>query len=85
MILLQAQAQNILEYDDYKQIQCIGNPEILHNTKLALFCSVKTPGDIILKTFDYARYLRQQDITVISGFHSPMEQECLRHISIGRV
>ena len=84
MILLQAQAQNILEYDDYKQIQGIGNSEILHNTKLALFCSVKTPGDIILKTFDYARYLRQQDIAVISGFHSPMEQECLRILLKGK-
>lgn len=84
MILLQAQTQNILEYDDYKQIQCIGNSEILYNTKLALFCSIKCPGDLILKTYDLAKSLRDKGTTVISGFHSPMEQECLRILLKGK-
>ena len=46
--------------------------------KLALFCSVKCPGKLILDTYDLAQKLRDLGITVIGGFHSPMEQECLR-------
>lgn len=78
MTLLQAQTQNMLEYDDYEQIQCIGNSRILYNKKIALFCSIKCPGDLILKTYDLAKELRENNVTVASGFHSPMEQECLR-------
>lgn len=46
--------------------------------RLALFCSVKCPGKLILDAYDACRYLRETPITVIGGFHSPMEQECLR-------
>ena len=42
-----------------------------------MFCSVKCPGDLILKTYDLARGLRDDGTTVIGGFHSPMEKECL--------
>ncbi len=31
-----------------------------------------------MNTYDLDRVLRDAGITVISGFHSPMEQECLR-------
>lgn len=55
-----------------------GNLEILkQGDMLALFCSRKCPGDLILNLYDYARVLRQQGSTVIGGFHTPMEQECL--------
>jgi predicted Rossmann fold nucleotide-binding protein DprA/Smf involved in DNA uptake len=60
-----------------KTIAALGNLDALHSYKLALFCSVKCPGDLILKTYDLARDLRQAGVTVISGFHSPMERECL--------
>jgi predicted Rossmann fold nucleotide-binding protein DprA/Smf involved in DNA uptake len=60
-----------------KTITALGNLDALHSQKLALFCSVKCPGDLILKTYDLARDLRQAGVTVISGFHSPMERECL--------
>jgi predicted Rossmann fold nucleotide-binding protein DprA/Smf involved in DNA uptake len=42
---------------------------------LGFFCSVKCPGDIILKTYDLARALRNAGIIVISGFHSPIEKD----------
>ncbi len=55
-----------------------GNLDILKQSDmLALFCSRKCPGDLILTLYDYARELRQQSATVIGGFHTPMEQECL--------
>lgn len=60
------------------QLSIIGNPDILHHQKLAIFCSAKCPGNLILQTYDLAQKLRKERITVISGFHSPIEQECLR-------
>ena len=44
---------------------------------VALFCSVQCSSAIILQTYDLARALRDARVTVISGFHSPMEKECL--------
>ena len=58
-------------------VSMIGNENILSNPKLALFCSSKCQGSVILKTYDLAQELRAQGQTVISGFHSPMEKECL--------
>ena len=55
----------------------LGNVEILEHKSVALFCSTKCPGDLILKTYDLAQILRHAGITVIGGFHSPMERECL--------
>jgi len=67
---------NLLE--SVVSLQEIGNRAILNKEKLALFCSVKCLGDIILKTYDLAKILRDKGIVVISGFRSPMEKECLR-------
>lgn len=58
-------------------IAAIGNVGILNNKKLAFFCSVRCPGDIILQAYDLAHALRDAGITVMSGFHSPMEKEVL--------
>ncbi len=55
----------------------LGNAAILNQPLLALFCSVKCPGDLILQTYDLARALRDAGTAVISGFHTPMERECL--------
>ncbi|MBI3961796.1 MAG: DNA-processing protein DprA [Deinococcus sp.] len=61
-----------------------GNLEILGGSMLALFCSVRCPGDLILKTYDLARALRDAGVTVIGGFHSPMEKECLALLLRGK-
>jgi predicted Rossmann fold nucleotide-binding protein DprA/Smf involved in DNA uptake len=55
-----------------------GDEALLNRSKVALFCSVKCPGSLILDTYDLAKHFREKGITVISGFHSPMEEECLR-------
>jgi len=57
---------------------------ILRRKTLALFCSKKCPGNLILKTYDLARNLRDTGVTVISGFHSPVEKECLNILLKGR-
>src|SRR5689334_19878139 len=55
-----------------------GNPALLHRKPLvALFCSVQCSEPVILQTYDLAHALCEAGVTVISGFHSPMEKECL--------
>lgn len=52
--------------------------EALHSTrKLALLCSRACPGSLIVQTLDVVRALRETAWTVVSGFQSPTEQECL--------
>lgn len=58
-------------------IRILGNRALVQTQPLALFCSIRCPGDIILQTYDLARALRDAGILVIGGFHSPMEKECL--------
>jgi len=64
-------------------ITAIGNLRILQNKTLAFFCSVKCPGNLILKTYDLAQNLRQASVPVVGGFHSQMERECLRILLLG--
>jgi predicted Rossmann fold nucleotide-binding protein DprA/Smf involved in DNA uptake len=59
------------------QLSALGNPEWLTLPKTALFCSVKCPGSAILSTYDQAAKWRDSGRCVISGFHSPVEKECL--------
>ena len=61
----------------FPQIRAIGNFAILERPLLGFFCSVKCPGDLILRTYDLARALRDAGVPVVSGFHSPIEKDCL--------
>jgi predicted Rossmann fold nucleotide-binding protein DprA/Smf involved in DNA uptake len=62
-----------------------GDVNLLNLRRLiALFCSVRCPEDLILKTYDLARKLREAKLPVIGGFHSPMEKECLRLLLRGQ-
>ena len=58
-------------------VALLGDPRILEGRLIGFFCSVRCPGDAILKTFDLARELRDADVTVVGGFQSPMEREFL--------
>ncbi len=58
-------------------IVSLGNIQILQHKKFALFCSIRCPGKLILETYDLAKQWREAGTTVIGGFHSPMERECL--------
>ena len=65
-------------------LQAIGPSALLAVRRTALFCSSQTPGAAILRTYDAARRMRDDGITVISGFHSPIEKECLRILLRGK-
>lgn len=56
----------------------LGNLRLLDKPLTALFCSNRCPGDLILKTYDIARAVRDAGIPVVGGFQTPMEKECLR-------
>ncbi len=58
-------------------VALLGDPGILDGRLIGFFCSVRCPGDVILKTFDLARALRDVDVTFVGGFQSPMECEFL--------
>ncbi|OIO94389.1 MAG: hypothetical protein AUJ92_10220 [Armatimonadetes bacterium CG2_30_59_28] len=61
-----------------EQVVLLGNGDLLNRPSLALFCSRKYPGSVILQTYDLMKELRQrEEVTVIGGFQSPMERECL--------
>jgi predicted Rossmann fold nucleotide-binding protein DprA/Smf involved in DNA uptake len=55
----------------------LGNIDLLQKRTLALFCSSRCPGVLILRTYDFVRGLRDPSLTVIGGFHSPTEKESL--------
>ncbi len=73
-----------LREDAPQSIALFGNPDILNQKPVALFCSVKCPGTLILHTYDMVQILRETGMTVIGGFHSPMEHECLTILLRGK-
>ena len=79
-----ARVRERLEDGAPAQLTALGNLDLLALPKTALFCSAKVPGAAILRTYDAARRMRDDSITVISGFHSPIEKECLRILLRGK-
>lgn len=67
----------------WRTIYGVGNRDILHRKCLGLICSVQCPGNVVLRTFDAIRSLRDAGIVVAGGFHSPMERECLDFLLTG--
>ena len=70
--------------DLFPKIWAIGNLNILEQQLLGFFCSAKCPGAVILKTYDLIRDLRNKGVIVISGFHSPIEKDCLDLLMRGK-
>jgi len=60
------------------QLSALGNLDQLALPKTALFCSARCPGQAILAAYDQAARWRDAGRCIISGFHSPVEKECLR-------
>jgi len=56
----------------------IGAVSLLKQPLLALLCSVRCPGSAILEAYETAKKVARSEWVVVSGFHSPMEKECLR-------
>lgn len=65
-------------------LRVLGDLEILRKSKLAIFCSTRCPGDVIIHAYELARRLRDTGITVIGGFHSAVERDCLDYLLRGK-
>jgi predicted Rossmann fold nucleotide-binding protein DprA/Smf involved in DNA uptake len=64
--------------DAPSKLTALGNLDLLALPKTALFCSARCPGKVILTPYDQAAKWRDAGRCVISGFHSPVEKECLQ-------
>jgi len=61
-----------------RKLWCHGNPKLLDEPLHAVLCSRACPGDKIIEAIDLAQRWRAENRAVISGFHTPVEKECLR-------
>lgn len=66
----------VLATDVPMALHSLGNLNLLQRP-LGVFCSSKAPASIILHIHDLAQHWRVSGPTIISGFHSPAEQEAL--------
>jgi hypothetical protein len=55
-----------------------GNRKLLQEPLHAVLCSKSCPGDKIIEAIDLAQRWRVENRPLISGFHTPVEKECLR-------
>src|SRR4030043_131352 len=74
----------VSESAGFSRFWTIGDVKILNTPLLGLLCSIRCPGRVIVQTYDLARSLRDAQVPVISGFHSPMEKECLDFLLRGK-
>lgn len=65
-------------------IWAAGPVSALDGHKTGFFCSSQCPGGVILKTLDAITAMRDEGRTLMGGFHSPMEWECLSILLRGR-
>jgi predicted Rossmann fold nucleotide-binding protein DprA/Smf involved in DNA uptake len=75
---------SLARYASASRLMALGNLDLLRNETLALFCSARCPGSLMLKFYDALRALRDERQTIISGFHSPLEQEGLLTLMQGQ-
>jgi hypothetical protein len=68
----------------FTEIQHVGDVGLLNSQLLAIFSSAKCPASLILKAHNYAKEIRDGEMGVISGFHSPAEREILEVLLNGK-
>lgn len=67
-----------------RNLKSIGNAALLRTCKVGLLCSRRCPGTIIVQTLDLALALRDSAATVVGGFQSSMDRECLETLLRGK-
>jgi predicted Rossmann fold nucleotide-binding protein DprA/Smf involved in DNA uptake len=58
-------------------VTALGDLALLDNRLLAIFCSSRCPGSLIVQASDLAHALADAGTAVIGGFHTPVERACL--------
>ncbi len=67
-----------------ENLTTVGNAALLQTHKVGLLCSRRCPGTIIVQTLDLALALRNSAATIVGGFQSSMERECLETLLRGK-
>jgi predicted Rossmann fold nucleotide-binding protein DprA/Smf involved in DNA uptake len=65
-------------------VEVIGTPDLLSRVDVAIVSSTRLPGAILLAVYDLLQRVRLLELTLASGFHSPMERQCLEILLTGR-
>ena len=64
-------------------VAALGDPALFDSHPLALFCSSRCPGSLIVQATDLAHALADRGAAVIGGFHTPVERACLEILLAG--
>lgn len=65
-------------------MQYLGSKEILNQYKVSFLCSRKVPANNILHTYDWAIKQRDENVCVVSGFHSKIEKDVFEILIKGK-
>ena len=68
--------EQLLPWYSVNETRSIGDLAAIGTKTLALFCSKKCPGSLIIRMHDLTHAIRDSGLTAIGGFHSPVEKEC---------
>jgi predicted Rossmann fold nucleotide-binding protein DprA/Smf involved in DNA uptake len=59
------------------QVAVLGQTAVPQTNTVALFCSAQAPAGVLRAVHDLAQGWRREERLILSGFHSPVEQEAL--------
>ena len=69
-----------MDADTLTHFDGVGNTELIDLPLLALIASRECPGDVFLETLERVPQWVQAGRVIVSGFHSPLEQQVLRSV-----
>ncbi|MHB0984604.1 MAG: DNA-processing protein DprA [Sulfuricella sp.] len=79
-VILPATLRDRLGADAPKQLAGVGNVTLLNELLLGLISSRECPGHVLLETLDRVPEWVKACRVIVSGFHSPLEQQVLRSV-----
>jgi len=62
----------------FERLTALGNLELIRQPLVGVVSSRQCPARLIIAAQDWAKAAREQGLTLVGGFHSPVEQEILR-------
>lgn len=77
---LSSSAFDIFSIDRPAHFSVVGNIELLDAPLLGLIASRECPGHVLLETLERVPQWVQAGRVIVSGFHSPLEQQVLRSV-----
>jgi len=67
-----------------KIVETLGNTQFLALHKTAFLCSRRCPAAVVLKSYDWARAMRDSGRCVVSGSHSVIEKDVMHYLLNGK-